>query len=265
VQLVASILMPVTFVTMVAIERAYPGRPLPPIRGWLAKGVIWFAIACAGYICVPTWVAGWVAGGSRSPFHLNHAGLGGLAGFVVADAISHVLHRTLHQVGPLWRWTQQLHHSAERIDVATSTYRHPFDLAVQLGALALAVFLLDLSPDAAALAAYLTLAARMFMHLNVRTPQWLGWIIQRPEAHAVHHARGVHAYNYGTLPLWDIALGTFRNPARFSSEPAGYWDGASREVKQMLVGTDVGERNPGHPGHPEHPEHPGHRSEGAKS
>jgi sterol desaturase/sphingolipid hydroxylase (fatty acid hydroxylase superfamily) len=185
--------------------------------------------------------------------HLEPDVLGGIVGFVVADAIGHLVHRASHQVGALWRWTQQLHHSAERIDVAAAAYRHPLDLVTQLAALAGAVFVLGLSPAAAALAAYLALATRMFMHLNVRTPQWLGWIIQRPEAHAVHHTRGVHAYNYGALPVWDIALGTFRNPARFSSEPAGYWDGASREVKQMLVGRDVGEREPGH------------RSEGAKS
>jgi hypothetical protein len=79
----------------------------------------------------------------------------------------------------------------------------------------------------------------MFPHLNVRTPQWLGYFIQRPEAHAVHHTRGVHAYNYGSFPLWDIVLGTFRNPARFPTEAAGFWDGSSRPLGAMLLGRDV--------------------------
>jgi sterol desaturase/sphingolipid hydroxylase (fatty acid hydroxylase superfamily) len=79
-------------------------------------------------------------------------------------------------------------------------------------------------------------------HLNVRTPQWVGWFIQRPEAHAVHHGRGIHAYNYGNFPLWDILFGTFRNPTKFH-EPAGFWDGASAKVGAMLIGRDVGERS----------------------
>ena len=37
---------------------------------------------------------------------------------------------------------------------------------------------------------------------NVRTPQWLGYLVQRPESHSVHHQRGVHAYNYSDLPLF---------------------------------------------------------------
>jgi sterol desaturase/sphingolipid hydroxylase (fatty acid hydroxylase superfamily) len=239
VQLVASILMPVTFVAMLAIERAFPGRALPAVPGWLGKGIAWFAVACAGYILVPPAVA---RGGWSAPDVLA-----ALAVFALADAIAHALHRVIHRVAPLWRWTHQLHHSAERVDVAAATYRHPLDLALQLGALAVAVVVLGVTPAAAALAAYLALATRLFAHLNVRTPQWLGWIVQRPEAHAVHHERGVHAYNYGILTMWDIVLGTFRNPARFSSEPAGFWDGASREVGKMLAGRDVGERKGNRP------------------
>jgi sterol desaturase/sphingolipid hydroxylase (fatty acid hydroxylase superfamily) len=82
----------------------------------------------------------------------------------------------------------------------------------------------------------------MFQHWNVRTPQWVGWIIQRPEAHALHHARGIHAYNYGNFMLWDILFGTFRNPAAFT-DPLGFWDGASGKLGSMLIGRDVGERS----------------------
>ena len=55
---------------------------------------------------------------------------------------------------------------------------------------------------------------------------------------AVHHARGIHAYNYGNFPLWDVLFGTFRNPATFPQE-AGFWDGASARVGAMLLGRDV--------------------------
>jgi hypothetical protein len=41
--------------------------------------------------------------------------------------------------------------------------------------------------------------------------------------------------------LWDIALGTFRNPDTFTATPSGFWDGASRKLLPMLAGRDVAE------------------------
>ena len=85
----------------------------------------------------------------------------------------------------------------------------------------------------------------------LRTPYWLGFAIQRPESHLVHHQLGLHAFNYGDLPLWDMLFGTFRNPETFDAE-CGYYDGASSRVGEMLLGRDVtqpetsADRNPYH-------------------
>jgi len=100
---------------------------------------------------------------------------------------------------------------------------------------------IDVILRAAALGGYLGFFYAMFQHLNIRTPRWLGYLIQRPEAHSVHHGRGIHAYNYGNFPLQDLLLGTFRNPKGFTPE-AGFWDGASAQVGAMLLGRDVGQR-----------------------
>ena len=54
----------------------------------------------------------------------------------------------------------------------------------------------------------------------------------------MHHGRGVHAFNYSDLPLWDMVFGTFRNPARFEGE-VGFWPGASSRVGDLLLGRDV--------------------------
>jgi len=78
----------------------------------------------------------------------------------------------------------------------------------------------------------------MFQHANIRTPRWLGYIIQRPESHSLHHGRGVHRYNYADLPLWDMVFGTFRNPAEMQAE-VGFYKGASNRVLAMLAGRDV--------------------------
>jgi sterol desaturase/sphingolipid hydroxylase (fatty acid hydroxylase superfamily) len=54
----------------------------------------------------------------------------------------------------------------------------------------------------------------------------------------VHHERGVHAYNYSDLPLWDIVFGTFRNPGAWEAE-TGFYNGASSRIADMLIGRDV--------------------------
>jgi sterol desaturase/sphingolipid hydroxylase (fatty acid hydroxylase superfamily) len=74
----------------------------------------------------------------------------------------------------------------------------------------------------------------MFQHVNIKTPQWLGYIVQRPESHSVHHQRGLHAYNYGDLPIFDIIFGTFRNPKDWQEE-AGFHPGSTRQIGEMLA------------------------------
>jgi sterol desaturase/sphingolipid hydroxylase (fatty acid hydroxylase superfamily) len=214
---VALVLLGVTFVALLGLEHARPGRSQPAVRGWYAKGFASFGVAAAAYaLLLPRVVE---AGAALAPVHAP--AVAAPLAVLLADAVFHPLHRALHHSRPLWRAVHRLHHSAQRVDVAGTAYMHPLDLALQLAALAAAVIALGLPPAGAAAAGYIALTAQLVAHVNVRTPQWLGRFVQRPEAHSVHHTRGVHAYNYGTLPLWDIVLGTFRNPATFSTEPAG--------------------------------------------
>ena len=95
------------------------------------------------------------------------------------------------------------------------------------------VIVLGLDPLAAALVGYLVAFNGFFQHWNVRTPQWLGYFIQRPESHCVHHRMGVHYYNYADFPPWDMLFGTFRNPAKFMGE-CGFEAGADRRLGAML-------------------------------
>ena len=68
--------------------------------------------------------------------------------------------------------------------------------------------------------------------------RWLGYIVQRPESHSIHHGRGVHAFNYSNFPVFDMLFGTFRNAERFEPE-TGFYDGASTRIGEMLVFRDV--------------------------
>jgi len=95
-----------------------------------------------------------------------------------------------------------------------------------------------ITPEATVLVLYATTFLSVFQHANLRTPQWLGFIVQRPESHSAHHERGVHARNYSDLPIFDIAFGTFHNPREFSAQ-AGFYDGASMRVAEMVRFRDV--------------------------
>jgi sterol desaturase/sphingolipid hydroxylase (fatty acid hydroxylase superfamily) len=233
-------LIPATYVLMLVLERLFPGRVQPKVKGWLLKGILFFIMTGVISSAIPALLALAVHG--RSPLHLEWLGAAGgaVVAFLAADLVGYVIHRVMHRVPFIWRWTHQVHHSAERIDIAGASYFHPFEFATRIALSNITVMLLGVSPDAAALGGFMAFFCGMFQHLNVRTPQWIGYFIQRPEAHAVHHARGVHAYNYGNCTLWDMLLGTFRNPATFT-EPAGFYEGASKKLGSMLIGRDVGE------------------------
>jgi sterol desaturase/sphingolipid hydroxylase (fatty acid hydroxylase superfamily) len=234
------IVIPVSFVVALVFERLFPARPLPKVKGWLAKGIVFFALTGAVNALVPALVA--VLVGSRAPLHLAGLGTvaGGVVGFVASDLVGYWLHRVMHRTPVLWRWTHQMHHSAERMDLAGMSYSHPFDILATFSLTGLAVGLLGLSPDAGALAGFLGYALAVFQHANVRTPRFLGVLLPRPEMHGLHHERGVHAFNYASFPIWDMLFGTYRNPAGFP-EAYGFWDGASARMGAMLVGRDVAE------------------------
>jgi sterol desaturase/sphingolipid hydroxylase (fatty acid hydroxylase superfamily) len=239
VELAAIVLTPITFGVLLVLERTRAGRRQPAVRGWTVKGSAWFLAMAAMYMALVPALGSRLA--EASPLHMS--AIAAPLAFALADAIGWFTHHAIHRVRPLWRWMHQLHHSPERVDVAGALYLHPLDATRQIVTLAVAAGALGLSRGAAALVAYLWIAAQLFVHANLRTPQRLGWIIQRPEAHAVHHARGLHAYNYGLLTIWDRMFGTLRNPRTYGNDAAGFWDGSSRHVLAMLVGREVRERS----------------------
>jgi len=99
--------------------------------------------------------------------------------------------------------------------------------------------LLGVSAQAAALAGIVAVGLSIFQHVNLKTPRWLGYVIQRPESHSVHHRRGFHGKNFSRLPIIDLMFGTLENPEYFELD-TGFYPGASERVLEMLVGVAVG-------------------------
>jgi sterol desaturase/sphingolipid hydroxylase (fatty acid hydroxylase superfamily) len=162
-----------------------------------------------------------------------------IIGYVVITFIYYWWHRWRHEVPLLWRWLHQLHHSPQRIELITSFYKHPLEIGLN-GILSSAIvyLVLGLEPLGATLAVTLTGLAEFVYHWNVATPHWLGYVIQRPESHCVHHQEGLHHYNYADLPLWDMLFGTFLNPVDWD-ERCGFGPKAEHRVGEMLRGIDI--------------------------
>jgi sterol desaturase/sphingolipid hydroxylase (fatty acid hydroxylase superfamily) len=164
---------------------------------------------------------------------------GAVIGILVYELAHYWYHRTIHRNDTLWRLFHQMHHSPESLDPWGAYFLAPTDV-IMFVTLQTLVFgpILGVTLGAAMLGNLFLTFNALFQHANVRTPVWLGWIIQRPESHGVHHQRGVHAYNYSDLPLWDIVFGTFRNPRTFEGE-VGFWNGASTRIGDMLLARDI--------------------------
>ncbi|MBC7993103.1 MAG: sterol desaturase family protein [Rhizobacter sp.] len=166
---------------------------------------------------------------------------GALVGVLVYEFAHYWYHRLAHRADWLWRLGHQMHHSAESLDAWGAYYLHPIDVLFFVSLSSLVLFpVLGLSPEAGAFASAALTFLAIFQHANLRTPRWMGYLVQRPESHRIHHARGVHAYNYADLPLWDIVFGTFNNPpADAPAQPQGFYAGASARLIDMLLFRDV--------------------------
>jgi sterol desaturase/sphingolipid hydroxylase (fatty acid hydroxylase superfamily) len=236
---VFGLLIPVTFIAFFVTERLFPRRRYPPIRWWTLIG-----FACLIMTGVISTVMPLLLPASVTRHHLfdgSHLGvLGGvLIGYPLTALGAALLHRSFHEFHPLWLLGHQLHHSPRRLDIPGSAYFHPLDIALQTApATLVSVFVLGLTPVAAAAVGYVAAFYGMFQHWNVRTPRWLGYVIQRPEAHGLHHELGEHRRNYSDFPLWDMLMGTYANPDAFDGE-VGFAGDAPARVGAMLLFRDV--------------------------
>jgi sterol desaturase/sphingolipid hydroxylase (fatty acid hydroxylase superfamily) len=235
-----ALLVPVgMFLVLALVELVLPNRRFPEVPFWRLRGTLVFLAYLFVASTAPLFWDGFLA--EHRLFDAR--GLGTAAGALLAmlavDFVMYAWHRTMHKVDFLWRWFHQMHHSAERIDVYGALYFHPLDmLGFTMTASLGLVWVVGVTPEAAVIANVVMTFLAMFQHTNIRTPAWLGYLVHRPENHSLHHERGLHAYNYGTLSISDMLFGTFKNPRVWEGE-AGFYDGASARLGEILLGRDV--------------------------
>lgn len=227
------------YAALMLVESIFPARQLPKVKHWRLKGIVAFLTFFYLSSYLPIFINPYL-----EPYRLfDLSGLsplwGGLLAVMIYEFGVFVWHYCLHRFDFLWRTFHQMHHSAERLDTYGAFYFSPFDMIgwTVLGSLCFSL-ITGFSPQSITIMLLITNFMSVFQHANIRTPQWIGYIIQRPESHTHHHGRGVHQCNYSDLPLFDIIFGTFRNPRSFEHE-TGFYNGASERIWDMLRGRDV--------------------------
>lgn len=226
------------YAVLIGWEALTPARQLPTIRGWKLRGLAAFTLYFFVSSYLPLLWSEYLLAWQWFDLSALNTWTGALIGLLTYEAGAYVYHRSMHRFSWLWRSLHQMHHSAERLDTYSAFWFSPLDMIGWTAVFSVCLTLCGLSAKATTLVLYATTFLAIFQHSNIRTPRWLGYLIQRPESHSQHHARGVHSGNYADLPIFDLLFGTFHNPRNFANQ-TGFNDGASTRVSDMLLWRDV--------------------------
>lgn len=230
--------------TLMAWEALFPARVLPKMKFWKLRGMVSFALFFFLSSYLPILWDTHLAAYQLLDLTVLGTGWGAFTGIMIYQLGVYIWHRSMHKNNTLWKVFHQMHHSAERMDSFGAFYFSPMDMIgfTFLGSLCLVV-IAGFSAEATTLIILGNTFFSIFQHSNIKTPWWLGYIVQRPESHAIHHAKGIHAYNYSDVAIYDILFGTFRNPKAYEHE-SGFYHGASARVIDMLKFRDISNEDP---------------------
>lgn len=219
------------YLLLILWEAIFPARDLPRIAYWRIKGVLSFFFFFYLSTYLPLWYAAWLPSSALIDLSGINAAAAAAIGILLYELGMYIWHWSMHKSNRLWKIFHQMHHSAERLDTYGAFYFSPMDMIgfTVLGTICFA-FILGLPAQSITVVLLVTNFFSIFQHANIKTPVWLGYIVQRPESHAIHHARGIHAFNYSDLPLFDLLFGTFNNPKQYEHE-AGFYSGGSERVE----------------------------------
>ena len=231
--------IPASFLVFLGFEALAPSRrEMPEIRHWRLIGLAGFALTLVIYVGAPLLIVPLLP--PMALVDLNKwDNWAAVPVWMLTTFFGYWAHRTMHYFDVLWRAGHQLHHGVARVDISSAMIFHPVDSLVQ-GVLCglLAAGMTNATAHAAAWAGLWGFVVALYQHWNIRTPAWTGWIIQRPEAHMLHHERDVHARNFGDMPLWDRIFGTYGQPVDRTVE-LGFEPGRARRWLAMMAMVDV--------------------------
>jgi sterol desaturase/sphingolipid hydroxylase (fatty acid hydroxylase superfamily) len=230
------------FIISVVLERLFPRSPLPYKEGWFVRAVSFNLIQLVVLIIAEyTWNV-WLEG--PSIFKLPWSSFwNGLFAYLVHTWVFYWWHYVRHDNNFLWLAVHQFHHSPVRIETITSYYKHPLEIILNSLILTIVTCLiLGLDTQTNAWLLVLSAFAEFFYHFNVRTPYWLGYFIQRPEMHLVHHQENSqYTWNHGDISIWDLLNGTWFNPTdkQVQNMRTGFSEDRETKVLDMMLCKNV--------------------------
>ncbi len=234
------ILMTLSFLVA---ERVFPGRTLPNSPGWYFRSIginlVQLGITLGiGALWIPTL-------GETSLFRLSDWDAPFAEGFVawfIGTFVFYWWHRLRHEKG-FWQAFHQIHHSASRIEILTSFYKHPLEIFVNTILSSFIIYqVLGCSLLGAFWFNFFAATGEYFYHANLRSPAWLRYFVQTPELHSIHHQYDIHSFNFSDLPVWDRIFGTYKDTCEFSDR-CGFPEGAEQRFSEMLMFKDVYDDN----------------------
>lgn len=205
-------------------ETARPARAVsaPMGRRWLESLVLYVGCVAAVTAFAP-------GGRALALFGRQYAhspmtalrGVGGetavlIAGLLVLDLLSYLVHRLQHGVFLLWRF-HAVHHADIDVDVSTTIRHHPVEYVLNATIGSLVMVMIGTPLWVLPVYALLAAATDAFQHSNIGFPASLdaalSWLLITPGLHRVHHSVLIrhHDTNFGgVLSVWDRLFGTLR-------------------------------------------------------
>ena len=179
------------------------------------KWDLWWVGICAtgaSWLRVLLWL--WLALDFQGLIELPGSWL--LQGFIFYAIYSfgmYWMHRIKHSWSWLWRYVHRLHHAPAHMESKIAYWRHPVEMLINSVYLVIiGGYVFGLSPEAIAVTLAIEASLETFHHANIKFPArlfWVGYIIQTPPMHLVHHEFGQHRWNYAPF-LWDAIFRTIR-------------------------------------------------------
>jgi sterol desaturase/sphingolipid hydroxylase (fatty acid hydroxylase superfamily) len=152
------------------------------------------------------------------PWHLNSFG----QYFVVLLSVSFVnywWHRLRHSNEFCWLVFHKVHHAPQRFEAALAFYKHPLEkISTSMVSTLILVQIADISNLVKFSVPATLLVLDVIAHSNIHTPRFLGYLIQRPEMHRLHHSAEVKFVNFSNIVVWDWLFETYDNPISADDE-----------------------------------------------
>ena len=146
--------------------------------------------------------------------------------YLVYSGVAYGWHLARHRVSFLWRYLHAQHHHPTHLDTLVAVYRHPAELVADSVIVITTACLLGVQWPALLTALAVEFLLESWHHSNLRwrpktmvARKWVHGIqsvLQTPDMHRIHHEKGAHYGNYGTISLWDWMFGTLVRPVNKS-------------------------------------------------